>query len=141
MIRTLTYRAPLDGKDGQKVADEIRALVARRVRTDQSIRGVRVTFDADVIEIALRMSGLDRWRIAGHARKLASYLLASQRLPYARPLYPASEVTNPSARQLTLGQGRTPQSKTGGRPSTRTGPRTTPRAPEDHDWWGDELPQ
>lgn len=141
MIRTLTYRARLDGKDGQQVADAIRAAVAKRVRIDQSIRGVQVTFDSEVINIALRMSGLDRWRIAGHARKIASFLLASQRLAYARPLYPFSEITNPSSRQLTLEQGRTPQSKTGGRPSTRSGPGTAPQTRSAEDWWGDELPQ
>ena len=134
MIRTLTYRSRLDGKDGTEVAEAIRAAVARKIRIENTIRGCRVVVDGDVIEIHLRMSGLDRWRIAGHARKIASFLLASQRLPYSRPLYPVQETTEASARCLTLEQGRTPQIRTGGR-----GKRSSVLEPQE--WWGDQLPQ
>lgn len=134
MIRTLTYRSRLDGRDGAEIAEAIRAAVARKVRLENSIRGCRVEVDGDVIDIHLRMSGLDRWRIAGHARKIASYLLASQRLPYVRPLYPVRELDEPSARSLTLEQGRTPQSLKGGR-----GRRNPDRQAQE--WWGDQLPR
>lgn len=115
MIRTLTFRSRLDGKDGDKVTEAIRTLAERKIRLENTVRGVDVRVDGEVIEISLRMSGLDRWRIAGHARKLASYFLASQRLPYSRPLYPVEERTEDSARNLTLDQGRVPQSVKGGR--------------------------
>lgn len=136
MIRTLTFRSRLDGKDGVAVSEAIRAMIAKRIRTDNTVRGVRIVVDGDVIDINLRMSGVDRWRISRHARKVASYLLASQKLPFTKPLYPVQEVTEPSARTLTLEQGRTPQSVTGGRPAGRTGLSDVPRP-----WWGDELPQ
>lgn len=136
MIRTITYRARLDGKDGEKVAEGLRAHVAKLVRTRNTIRGVKVSVSSDVLDLHLRMSGVDRWRIAREARKIGSFLLASQRLAFTRPLNPVLEVTEPSKRHLTLEQGRVPQSVTGGRPSTRTA------RPEDPGpWWGDELPQ
>lgn len=135
MIRTLTYRGRLDGKDLGTVSDAIRAQVSKLVRSRNTIRGIRVTGDAETIDISLRMSGLDRWRIYREARKIASFLLASQRVAFTRPLYPVLEVTEPSARQLTLAQGRTPQSVTGGR-GRRKPPVEVPQ-----DWWGDELPQ
>lgn len=140
MIRTLTFRSRLDGKDPGQVSEAIRAQVGKLVRRDNTLRGVRVTVEGDVIDVALRVTGQDRWRIAGHARKTASLILATQRLPYERPLYPVQEVTEPSARSLTLTQGRVPQSRTGGRPRRRTGSATPPGS-EDHPWWGDPLPQ
>lgn len=139
MIRTLTYRTNLDGKDGDKIADAIRAHVAQLVRTRNTIRGVKIVHDSEKIDVAIRMSGVDRWRISRDARKIASYLLASQKLTYVRPLQPVLELTEPTARNLTLDQGRTPQSVTGGRPrgSGRTVGPADPEAP----WWGDSLPQ
>jgi hypothetical protein len=137
VIRTLTYRSNLDGKDGTVVAQGIRAQVSKLVRTRNTIRGVKVTFDSEKVDVALRMSGVDRWRISRDARKIASYLLASQKLAFNRPLQAAAELTEPTNRNLTLDQGRTPQSRTGGRPRAGAG-TVTEVLPED--WWGDELP-
>lgn len=129
MIRRFTYRSRLDGKDPAKVVEAINTITDRRIRTDNTLRGVQVYINNDVIELVIRVSGLDRWRIAGSARKTASFILASQRLPYSRPLQPVLEVTEESARNRTLAQGRTPQSKTGGRPSRRI-----PHIGEVRDW-------
>lgn len=130
MIRTLTYRANLDGKDGDKVAEAIRTQVSKMVRTRAVVLGVKVTHDSEKIDIALRMTGMDRWMISRDARKVASYLLASQKLPFTRPLAPVLELDEPNARRLTLEQGRVPQKVTGGRPrrSGRTGSSGSPGA-------------
>lgn len=138
MIRTITYRARLDGKDGEAVADALRVHVAKLVRTRNTIRGLRVTVAEETIDVHLRMSGLDRWRIAQEARKIGSFLLASQRLAFTRPLSPVLEVTEQSKRNLTLDQGRVPQSVTGGR-GRRSRPVESQTSCED--WWGDQLPQ
>lgn len=119
MIRTFTYRSRLDGKDPAKITEAIKAITDRRIRTDNTLRGVQIHITNDVIDLVIRVSGADRWRIIGSARKTASFILASQRLPYSRPLQPVLEVTEDSARNRTLAQGRTPQSRTGGRPSKR----------------------
>lgn len=137
MIRTLTFRSSLDGKDGDKAAEAIRASVSKLVRTRNTIRGVKVVHDSEKIDVALRMSGGDRWAISRDARKIASYLLASQKLPYVRPLQPVLETTEPNSRNLTLEQGRTPQSQTGGRPR---GSGRTSREEDRSDWWGDQIP-
>ena len=137
MIRTLTYRANLDGRDGDSIAEGIRAAVGKLVRTRNTIRGVKVVHDSEKVDMSLRMSGVDRWRISRDARKIASYLLASQKLAFVRPLSPVLELTEPTARSLTLEQGRTPQLVTGGRP--RGSGRNT--EPDDlTDWWGDKIP-
>lgn len=134
MIRTITYRVRLDGKDPERVSEGLRTHVAKLVRTRNTIRGMKVSVTGDVLDLHLRMSGIDRWRIAREARKIGSFLLASQRLAFTRPLNPVLEVTEPSKRHLTLEQGRVPQSVTGGRP------RTSASRSEDP-WWGDQLPQ
>lgn len=115
MIRTMTYRARLDGKDPQAVAAAIELHASQLVRTRNTLRGIRVDSDTESMFIHLRMSGVDRWRISREARKIASFLLASQRLSFTRPLNPVQEMTEPSARNLTLADGRTPQSVKGGR--------------------------
>lgn len=115
MIRTLTYRGHLDGKDGQKVSDAIVEHVSQLIRSRNTIRGVRVVYDTEVVDIHLRISGVDRWRIYREARKIASFLLASQRVSYGRPLNPVAEVTEKSPRSLTLEEGRTPQTGVWGR--------------------------
>lgn len=125
MIRTLTFRASLDGRDPVKASEAIEAEANKLVRNRNTLRGVHMTWDSEAFMLSLRISGMDRWMIAGTARKIASYLLATQRLTYVRPLQPISEVTEPSARNLTLEQGRTVQSVKGGR-----GRRRIPAAPK-----------
>lgn len=125
MIRTLTFRASLDGRDPVKAADGIEAEAMKLVRNRNTLRGVHTAWDSEAFMLSLRVSGMDRWMIAGTARRIASYLLATQRLSYTRPLNPVSEVTEPSARNLTLEQGRTVQSVKGGR-----GRRRIPAKPE-----------
>lgn len=115
MIRTLTYRGRLDGKDPVKVSAAVEEHVSRLIRTRNTLRGVRCSWDSEVIDVSLRMSGVDRWRISREARKIGSFILATQRLAFERPLNPVLEVTEPSARNLVLEQGRTPQSVKGGR--------------------------
>ena len=125
MIRSLTFKASLDGRDPVRASEAIETEVAKLVRTRNTLRGVRTSWDSEAFYLVLRVSGMDRWMIAGTARKIASYLLATQRLTYTRPLSPILELTEPSARNLTLEQGRTPQSVKGGR-----GRRSRPAKPE-----------
>lgn len=115
MIRTLTFRASLDGRDAARASEGIEAEAIKLIRNRNTLRGVHMTWDSEAFMLSLRISGMDRWMIAGTARKIASYLLATQRLAYTRPIQPVLEVTEPSARNLTLEQGRTPQSVKGGR--------------------------
>lgn len=115
MIRTLTFRASLNGRDPEEASAAIEVEAAKLVRTHNTLRGVHTSWDSEAFMLSLRISGMDRWMIARTARKIASYLLATQRLFYTRPLNPVLEVTEPSARNLTLEQGRTVQSVKGGR--------------------------
>lgn len=115
MIRTLTFRSRLDGRDPQDIAQAVENHVSQLVRTRRTLLGVRTSWDSEVFDISLRMSGMDRWQIARDARKVASFVLASQRLPFSRPLNPVLEQTENTARNLTLEDGRTPQSVKGGR--------------------------
>ena len=125
MIRTLTFRGRLDGKDGAAVAAGIEEAVSRLVRTRNTIRGVRVVYDSEVVDVSLRISGNDRWRVSSEARRTASYLLASQRVSYVRPLEPIAELTERTHRDLTLEEGRTPQSVVGGRGKVGGTPRSS----------------
>lgn len=115
MIRTLTYRGRLDGKDPLVLEAAMMNHVSQLIRSRNTVRGLKVSYDAEMIDISLRMSGVDRSRISRDARKVASFILASQRVAFTRPLNPVSELTEPSLRNLTLEQGRTPQSVKGGR--------------------------
>lgn len=128
MIQTLTYRGRLDGKDGAVVAAAIDEHVNRLIRTRSTVRGVRVVYDSETIDVSLRISGTDRWRISQEARKVASYLLATQRVSYVRPLQPVSEVTEKTRRDLTLAEGRTAQTGVWGRGHRR--PQETPAPTE-----------
>lgn len=127
MIRTLTYRGRLDGKDPVKVALAMETHASQLVRSRNTLRGIRTTYDSETFDVSLRMSGVDRWRISREARKIASFLLAAQRLSFSRPLNPILEVTEESARNLTLADGRTPQSVKGGR-GRRKRPAEAPAA-------------
>lgn len=113
MIQTFTYRAPLDGRDYEVVAADIQKQVDNLVRLRKSLLGCKTWETLGVLHVAIRLEGLDRWRIAGEARKIGSYLLASHKLPFTRPLLPHTVDTAPNRRYLTEDQGRVPKSRKG----------------------------
>ena len=127
MIRTLTFRGRLDGRDPQDIARAVETHVSQLIRTRKTLLGARTSWDSEAFDVSLRMSGMDRWQIARDARKVASYVLASQRLAFTRPLNPILEQTESTARNLTLESGRTPQSVKGGR-GRRKRPEAAPSA-------------
>jgi hypothetical protein len=113
MIQTFVYRAPLDGLDFETVSASIQRQVDGMIRVRRSLLGCKTWETLGVIHVEIRLEGLDRWRIAGEARKIGSYLLASHKLPFTRPLLPHTVETAANRRYLTADQGRVPKSRKG----------------------------
>lgn len=113
MIQTITYRTPVSGEDYEVTARRLRDRGAEISRNRNVLRGVQVEHVGDVLELRLRVSGVDRWRIAESARKLGTFMLASEALTFAHPLQPYSVITESNRRHLTAENGRTPREHPG----------------------------
>lgn len=113
MIQTITYRTPVAGEDYEVTAQRLRNRGAEISRNRNVLRGVQVEHVGDVLELRLRVSGVDRWRIAESARKLGTFMLASEALTFTHPLQPYSVVTESNRRHLTAENGRTPREHPG----------------------------
>lgn len=107
MIQTYTYRTLLDGKDGEDVEAVAAAKLDRMTKVRRSLLGYHTRFNKESFWITLRVTGTDRWRIAGEARKIMSFILASQRLQI--PGGPELIETPVNRRGLTAEQGRVPR--------------------------------
>lgn len=111
MIQTVTYRSLTD--DFETVALRLRTRGAEISRNRKVLRGLQVEQVEGVLELRLRISGVDRWRIAESARKLGTFLLAAEGLEFKYPLQPWSVITEPNRRHLTAENGRTPREHPG----------------------------
>lgn len=113
MIQTYTYRTPVAGEDYEAVASKLRTRVTEIARNRNVLRGCQIEHVDGVLELRLRMSGVDRWRIADAARKLGTFLLAAEGLAFTHPLQPFQVVTESNRRHLTAENGRTPREHPG----------------------------
>lgn len=115
--------------------DGMRALGSILVRTRPVLRGMKLSeAENGKIHIQLRVAGHTRWEIQRDARKLIILLL---RKVFITPANLELELvtTERNGRELYLGEGRTPMTK------TPRAPRQADGRPWDHyEWWGDELP-
>lgn len=115
--------------------DGMRALGTIMVRTRPVLRGMKLSEAGNgKIHVQLRVAGHTRWGIQADARKLIIMLL---RRVFIVPANLELELvtTERNGRELYLGEGRTPMTK------TARAPRQEDGRPWDHyEWWGDKLP-
>lgn len=113
----------------------MRALGAILVRTRPVLRGMKLSGgENEKIHVQLRVAGHTRWEIQRDARKLIIMLL---RRVFLIPANLELELvtTERNGRELYLGEGRTPMTR------TARAPRQEDGRPWDHyEWWGDDLP-
>ena len=109
MIQVYIYRTVLDGKDGDTVKTAVEAKIANLMKVKKPLLGTEVHARGESLWLALRIEANDRWRISREARRIMSFLLASQRLPI--PGGPEEVQTPATARTLTADQGRVPRAR------------------------------
>ena len=115
--------------------EAMRQLASRLVRVRPVLRGMKLELlDSGKLHIRLRVAGHTRWEIQRDARKLIVLFL---RRVFIHPTSLELELvaTERNARELYLGEGRTPMGK---RPRAAQKADGTPW--DDYEWWGDELP-
>lgn len=105
MIQVHVFRIPL----GQFThTDAVAALhKAYEIMTGKhpALLGMTINNPKGAVEIWLRVSGHDRWRVQHNARMLATVMTRRAGLPYKQAEWLRAE-SEPSARHLTKGQGR-----------------------------------
>lgn len=116
MIQNHTFRALLDGKDFEDVSFELSQRAARIVKyrlelLSMGCTAVDVPDLGPVLELKLRVQGLDRWRIRQHAREFGTFLLGIVGLKFDKPLQPYSVETEINRRGLTAEEGRVPRAR------------------------------
>lgn len=108
MIQTVTYRARLDGRNGEDVLAAIQphldAMLAGRVE----LLGGGLKIQGSTIGLEMRIQGLDRWKIAAIGRRFATFIFSVGKVHFVTPLSPELIVTEPTRNKLVVGQGRTP---------------------------------
>lgn len=115
--------------------DGMRALGAIWVRTRPVLRGMKLSeASPGYIQVQLRVAGHTRWEIQRDARKLIIMLMRRAHLPVTN-LELELVTTERNGRELYLGEGRTPMTKT-----ARSATKPDGRPWNHHEWWGDELP-
>lgn len=107
MIQNFHFRGLLTGQEPQTVIDGIYTRGQEMVRRRLELLSVRAAVGDGVVELYLRVQGLDRWRISQHARKYGTFLMAGQGLGFEKPLQPYSVSTEGNRRGLTIEEGRT----------------------------------
>lgn len=107
MIQSVTFRARLDGRDGQDVADRVNAHLVRVVDARPELLGGYANADGVTVKVVLRLQGLDRWKISVNARKIATFVLSTARLHFPTPLHPELVTTELTRNKLRYGEGRT----------------------------------
>lgn len=106
MIQSVTFRVRSD--DDTKIA-ELEERVRRMVPLRKNVLGAQVVREGSTVALTMRMSDLDRWRIAAEARKMASFMMNAVGLKFSRPLSPELVVTELTRNKLCDGEGRTPR--------------------------------
>lgn len=108
MIMTYEYRMALDDKSPADAEQAIRAYGAGLARIRPFLLGTAIERHGSWLHVTLRVTDIDRSRIAAHARKCILAMSAKARLdPHAITLRQA--LIEPNARTFVTGQGRTPR--------------------------------
>jgi hypothetical protein len=107
MIQNFHFRGLLTGREGSDVVKHLSIRGQEIVKRRLELLSVRAAHGDGIVDLYLRVQGLDRWRIAQHARKFATFLLAGQGLGFNKPLQPYSVSTEGNRRGLTIEEGRT----------------------------------
>lgn len=115
MIMTYEYRVALDGKDAGMASKAIVEHGSGLIRIRPFLLAVDVERHDDWLHVTLRLTDIDRSRIAAHARKTILAMTAKARLD-PRRVDLRQCLIEPNARSFVTGQGRTPRPR---RPRTQ----------------------
>jgi hypothetical protein len=123
----------LAGNDPGKVMAAMRQLASHMVRINPKLRGLKLEHEGDHLKVMMRVAGVTRFYIQGDARTLIVKFARRALIP-VDGVKLEQVVTEPSGRELYLGEGRTEMTRR---------PRAVRRAdgtPWDHyEWWGEDL--
>jgi hypothetical protein len=115
LIKTYEYRVPLDGQDEQTAIAKINEHAELLIRIRPYLLNVAVRPEGTRLHIQLRLTDIDQWRLASHARKTIIAMCIRAKVGFKNiELYQALE--EPNARSFMLGQGRSPRPR---RPRSR----------------------
>lgn len=110
MIKTYEYRVPLEESNADLVMAGLSGHAANLARIRRYLLGTTLKIDGAWLHIELRLTDIDQWRIAMHARKTIVALCVRAKLPYRRiEVYQVLE--EPNARSFMLGEGRSPRAR------------------------------
>jgi hypothetical protein len=136
MIQTYTFHVPAGIGGAEAGIAAMRETVGQLVKFQHVLRGFRaepVPGDQPLIEMRLRVAGINRWNIAADAKRL-SLLIARRSGVVWKQVQFITLITEPTRRDLQVGQGRTERS-----PIPRS-QRQADGSPWDHvAWWGDDV--
>jgi len=107
MIQTVTYRARLDGKDGNAVLAVIRPHLERMLAGRVELLGGDVRVQGTTVCLEMRIQGLDRWKISAIGRRFATFIFGLAKVYHPVPLSAELVVTELTRNKLTYGEGRT----------------------------------
>lgn len=130
MIQQFHYSVPLGDHDPEQTVAALHEHVARLVRLNPVLRGMKATIDDGTLTLVLRCAGHNRWKISGDCRRIAASLLRRVRLDW-RAAQLQTVLTEPNGRSLTKEQGRSSL------PPRRSQVQGSPW--ENIPWWGDEI--
>lgn len=105
---TYEYRMALDGKEAAEAITAISAHGSALIRIRPFLLGVDIVHEGQWLLVTLRLTDIDRSRIAAHARKSILAMSAKARLD-PRKISLRQSLTEPNARSFVAGQGRTPR--------------------------------
>ncbi len=112
---TFEYRLFLEGRDADVASKAIADHGAGLIRIRPFLLGVDIVGNDAWLQVTLRVTDIDRSRIAAHARKCILAMAAKARLD-PRLVTLRQSLTEPNARSFLTGQGRTPRPR---RPRSR----------------------
>lgn len=108
MIMTYEYRLDLGGKDASAVSKIIADHGAALIRIRPFLLAVDIDCREPWLHVTLRLTDIDRSRIAAHARKAILAMATKARLD-PRMASLRQSLIEPNARSFVAGQGRTPR--------------------------------
>lgn len=111
MIQSVTYRARLDGKNGEDVLAASERLLNDLTRAHFQLLGAHGYVEGSTFKLVLRLEESDTWRVTARGRKMATFVFRTLRLSFTPPLFPELLVTEPTRNKLRVGEGRTPMSR------------------------------
>ncbi len=106
MIMTYEYRLALGDIPAEQAIKAISDHGAGLIRIRPFLLGVTVIHEGSWLHVTLRLTAIDRSRIAAHARQCVLAMIAKARLDPALASLRQS-LTEPNARTFVTGQGRT----------------------------------